>query len=160
MKWFAAGPIQVRTLALADRHVDAARELLTQLVENSPRTPDGSAGELMPSAKAVVRLRKKRSAFFPAAMFGEPAWDILLAIYTWDQVREPTVTSLANVIGTPQSSAIRWLDYLEAQRFVFRESHPTDRRSSIAQLTDMGRAGLEAYLRETIAGDSLACRGG
>jgi DNA-binding MarR family transcriptional regulator len=83
-------------------------------------------------------------------MFGEPAWDILLTLYTQDEQIDPTVTSLAAVISAPQSSTIRWLDYLEGQRFIVRESHPTDRRSAIARLTNDGRRALEGYLSEVL----------
>jgi DNA-binding MarR family transcriptional regulator len=142
---------QTRTLVLSEREFDAARQLLAQLVESPAPEPGASASnsQLMRFAKGIVHRRKRRSAFFPAAMFGEPAWDILLTLYTEEQL-DPTVTSLAAVTGAPQSSTTRWIDYLEGQRFILRESHPTDRRSAIARLTENGRAALEGYLSEVL----------
>jgi DNA-binding MarR family transcriptional regulator len=83
-------------------------------------------------------------------MLGEPAWDILLALYTREDQLHPTVASLAAVICAPETSTARWLDYLEGQRFIVRESHPTDRRSVIARLTENGRVALEGYFSEVL----------
>jgi DNA-binding MarR family transcriptional regulator len=143
---------ETRTLVLSSRELDAAKLLLSQLVEN-PAPPPGvsaSRSQLVGCAKAILHRRKKRCEAFPFAMFGEPAWDILLTLYTQDEQIDPTVTSLAAVISAPQSSTIRWLDYLEGQRFIVRESHPTDRRSAIARLTNDGRRALEGYLSEVL----------
>jgi DNA-binding MarR family transcriptional regulator len=83
-------------------------------------------------------------------MFGEPGWNILLALYVREDELDPTVASLAAMICAPQTSTTRWLDYLEGQRFVVRETHPTDRRSVIARLTENGRVALEGYLSEVL----------
>jgi DNA-binding MarR family transcriptional regulator len=143
---------ETRTLVLSGRELDAARLLLSQLVEERGLPPGASASrnQLMRCAKAIVHRRQRRSEFFPSAMFGEPAWDILLALYTGEDQFDPTVASLAAVTCAPQSSTTRWLDYLEGQRFIVRESHPTDRRSVIARLTENGRVALEGYLSEVL----------
>jgi DNA-binding MarR family transcriptional regulator len=41
------------------------------------------------------------------------------------------------------------LEYLESQRWVQREPHPTDKRAIFVNLTENGRAALEAYLSGT-----------
>ena len=144
---------ETRTLVLSGRELDAARRLLTQLIE-MPAPAAGasvSGSALMQCAKAIVHRRKKRSAFFPSAMFGEPAWHILLTLYVGEDQPGQTVTSLAALMSAPQSSTIRWLDYLEGQRFIVRESHPTDKRSAISRLTEKGRGAIEGYLSELLA---------
>lgn len=143
---------ETRTLVLSGRELDAARLLLSQLVEDPGLPPGASASrnQLMRCAKAIVHRRRQRSAFFPSAMFGEPGWNILLALYVREDELDPTVASLAAMICAPQTSTSRWLDYLEGQRFVVRETHPTDRRSVIARLTENGRVALEGYLSEVL----------
>lgn len=144
---------QIRTVVLSDRDLEAASHLLSQLIEGPalPVGPPASRDQLMWQAKVIAHRRKRRSEFFPPAMFGEPAWDMLLALYTGKPDRPaPTVTSLAALIGAPPTSTLRWLDYLEGQHFIARETHPTDKRSVVARLTDEARAALEAYLSETL----------
>jgi DNA-binding MarR family transcriptional regulator len=139
-------------LILSERELDAAKLLLSQLVEDAGLPPDASVSgnQLLRCAKAIVHRRQRRFEFFPSAMLGEPGWDILLALYTREDQLDPTVASLAALICAPQTSTTRWLEYLEGQRFIVRESHPTDRRSVIARLTENGRGALERYLSEVL----------
>ena len=84
-------------------------------------------------------------------MFGEPAWDILLALYVCEQDGLHSIaSSLAALIGVPLTSTFRWIDYLETQQLITRESDKCDKRAVIARLTDHGRAALEGYLSETL----------
>jgi DNA-binding MarR family transcriptional regulator len=82
-------------------------------------------------------------------MFGEPAWEILLLLYALQSGPRPTVSRLAELSGATKSTALRWLEYLESQRWVQREPHPTDKRAIFVNLTENGRAALEAYLSGT-----------
>ena len=59
-------------------------------------------------------------------MFGEPAWDMLLVLYTEEGRERQTVGKLINAAGHAPTTAQRWLDYLETQGFVRREPHPVD----------------------------------
>ncbi len=84
-------------------------------------------------------------------MFGEPAWDILLALYVCEQDGLHSIaSSVAALIGVPLTSTFRWIDYLESQHLINRESDKCDKRAVIARLTDNGRAALEGYLSETL----------
>jgi DNA-binding MarR family transcriptional regulator len=65
------------------------------------------------------------------------------------QTRNP-VSRLAKRSGVPKATALRWLDYLQAERLIDRDKHPTDARVSYVHLTDLGRRKIEAYLSETI----------
>jgi DNA-binding MarR family transcriptional regulator len=48
------------------------------------------------------------------------------------------------------TTALRWIEYLVAQKLIVRESHPTDRRAVFVELSDKGRALIELYLYETL----------
>ena len=100
--------------------------------------------ELVKRAVAVVLARSERARFFSRAMFGEPAWDMLLALYT-SNGRTMSVGRLVSMIGEPKTTALRWLDYLEEKRLVGRRSDPADRRVVWVQLLDGGRECLDAY---------------
>lgn len=78
-------------------------------------------------------------------MLGEPAFDMLLALYTAaDEGAGVTLARLSELSGVPQSSGLRWVDYLCAKKLISRTAHPTDKRAAIVELTQQGRATLEA----------------
>ena len=100
--------------------------------------------ELLSRARALFAERTRRAQFFNRAMFGEPAWDMLIALYTLDGQRT-RVGKLVNIIGAPQTTALRWLEYLEKERFVVRRPDPDDLRVSCIELLDHGREVLDNY---------------
>lgn len=98
-------------------------------------------------ARIVLESRRRRFRYFKRSMFGEPAWDMLLVLY----ITEPTegrqsISRLAELVETPISTTARWIDYLERERLVEREPHPTDKRAIYIRLVAKGRDLLDAYL--------------
>jgi DNA-binding MarR family transcriptional regulator len=85
-------------------------------------------------------------------MFGEPAWDLLLALYV-EQAKTETSTAsmLAKAAGIPITTALRWMDYLEEKRLIERERSSFDRRASTVTLSESGRIRLEGYFAEVLA---------
>ena len=106
-----------------------------------------SREELILRARIILHSRSHRLRYFNRSMFGEPAWDMLLVLY----VTEPTegrqsISRLAELVETPLSTTVRWIDYLERERLVEREPHPTDKRVIYIRLASKGRERLDAYL--------------
>jgi DNA-binding MarR family transcriptional regulator len=95
----------------------------------------------------IFASRQARCRFFNKAMFGEPGWDMLLALYSME-VAGPrqTVGRLTEKSGAPPTSALRWLNFLEEEHLVSREPHPNDGRTTFIELTDKGRKAIEDYL--------------
>ena len=117
-----------------------------------PCRPDGitQSQMLARARRGLLRCRQARSRQFGSAMFGEAAWDMLLTLYVSEvDIQTMTLSRLAQLVEAPASSALRWVDYLDAQRLVRRDDHPSDRRSSLVKLTDKGRASLKSYLTGT-----------
>jgi len=102
-------------------------------------------------AAAMVATRERRKKFFNASMFGEPAWDVLLALYLAEARGERTnINTLTQSSGAAPTTALRWMNYLENHQLISREEHPTDARASIVRLTDKAQRALELYLLETL----------
>ena len=118
---------------------------------NSTSEAIGRRASLLDGARRALADRQRRLATFGKAMFGEPAWDILLWLYVLQFGERPTIGRLGELAGTSKSTALRWIDYLESQTWISRASHPTDKRSVFIDLTDSGRAAMELYLTETVA---------
>ena len=80
-------------------------------------------------------------------MFGEPAWEMLLCLYITDQSEgHQSISRLAELVETPLSTTVRWIDYLDRERLIEREPNPTDKRVIYIRLAARGRELLEAYL--------------
>ena len=130
---------------------DAARLLSLLLGEGvvEARRQDMSLIQL---AESIIEARRRRSEVFNPAMFGEPAWELLLTLFVMDRAGPRlTIGRLAQVAGTKLTTALRWLDYLEDQAFIQREQHPTDARTAFIELTDKAREALRVYLSGTAA---------
>ena len=146
-----------RLLALLSGDISDGRQIsIGQLLTKA--TPDMTAedrGEILQTlAQSVFVHRKRRHRFFPRAMFGEPAWDMLLSLFITDvSGARQTVGRLTDVTETPPTSALRWIQYLEKERLVEREPHPTDRRILFIELTDKGRRSVEAWLLSLLTSD-------
>jgi DNA-binding MarR family transcriptional regulator len=91
--------------------------------------------------------RGLRRRFFDPHVFGEPAWDILLALYVIDNVeRRLSIAQLTTIAHVPLTTGLRWLTYLEEQDLVSRAVAPSDQRMVLIELTDTGRRAMEGYL--------------
>ncbi len=102
-------------------------------------------------AKRQINDRRRRVRKFGAAMFGEPAWEMLLILYVEHQRSRLTVSRLCAESGAPSTTALRWLEYLEDQQLVQRRAHATDGRMSYVELTDKAVEQLESYLSDTLS---------
>lgn len=112
---------------------------VSMLPLKSPRTP-----ELIERARAVIQERKRRTDFLSKAMFGEPAWEILLQLYVSSGSRI-TIGEIVNLIGEPKTTTLRWIDYLEEKRLISKGSDPFDGRLTYVHLVERGRGVLDAY---------------
>jgi DNA-binding MarR family transcriptional regulator len=103
--------------------------------------------ELMSSAAAeIYRMRRSRDKHLPKELTGEPAWDILLALYAEAPAKLP-VSSVCFGSGAPQTTAIRWIGILEKSGLVERTQHPRDTRMVMLSLTGRGKLLLERTLK-------------
>lgn len=104
---------------------------------------------LTAKARAIFAERKRRSKHFNPDMFGEPAWDILLALYITDFAGgRQSIGKLVSWIGEPQTTVLRWINFLENEQLISRGTHPRDRRTVIVDITQKGRQKLDEYFSE------------
>jgi DNA-binding MarR family transcriptional regulator len=102
--------------------------------------------QVVKRAAAALKARQLRGSIFGSAIFGEPAWDMLIALYiTQSEGRAVTVSGLAEWTQCPQTTALRWLNTLEAKGLIGRTAHPTDKRMHLVDLTGSGREALETF---------------
>lgn len=112
----------------------------------SARSPE-QRRTLRDHVRQIRFSRDLRGKFFDRNIFGEPAWDILLTLYTIDDERRRLNTrELAKVSRLALTTALRWLDFLKEQDLIERKSNPFDQRMVYVELSDKGRAAIDDYL--------------
>jgi DNA-binding MarR family transcriptional regulator len=112
---------------------------------STPRQPN--AKELRRLARRIYEARRLRERVLDGKLFGEPAWDMLLALYHLPALGEMlTVSGLCCCSGVPASTALRWQTILFDEGLIERGPHGTDRRMQFVRLTAQGRKLLEQYL--------------
>lgn len=94
----------------------------------------------------ILRLRRRREAFFGSDLFGEPAWDMLLELYATELAgRRKSVSGLCSVSGVPSTTALRWIRMLENAGWIARMADPVDGRRSFLSLTAKARTAMEGF---------------
>ena len=153
-------------VALSASDLDAAARLLSLLLRaegDGGRDPTGDShgagwptltaerAILVERARRTFVNRSRRSASFSPAMFGEPAWDMLLALYATEHSARHTVSEIVNLSGVPPTTALRWLDFLEnKEQLVVRRPSTTDKRVCLVELSDKARDALDMYFSGTV----------
>ena len=144
-----SGPDEGRTVTLSGRHLREAIRLLSHLVG----TVGVSRLSFTERAKRNLSNRHKRVEIFGKAMFGEPAWDVMLILYIERKEQSYTIARLTERAGAPATTVLRWLDHMEREGLVRRLEHPTDARALFVELTDYGEQMMDSYFSETLTAE-------
>jgi DNA-binding MarR family transcriptional regulator len=99
-------------------------------------------------AKHLLALRARRVEFVSADLLGEPAWDMLLALFVANlEKRRISVSEVALTSGVPTTTALRWMDVLQNKGLIRRIASPDDARVTYVVLEADGHAQMAAYLK-------------
>jgi len=99
--------------------------------------PDANDSALLERATQILALRRRRDSAFCDAIFGEPAWDILLDLFAARLRGEPIcITSACIAASVPQTTALRWVNVLCDRNYIWRQPDPKDARRSLLWLSD------------------------
>lgn len=97
-------------------------------------------------AQEQYEHRRQRASVFPGAIFGEPAWDMLLDLYMSEK-RGERISVSAACIGSacPPTTALRWIKELETIGFISREKDGADARRTFLYLTQNAYERMTTY---------------
>jgi DNA-binding MarR family transcriptional regulator len=130
-------------LRLGLDEVAAAEE--EQLRCSSRRRP--TRRELVRLACKLYDARRSRDRMFNPKLFGEPAWDMLLALYCLPSRGIILgVMSLGHAANVAPTTGLRWQKILEERGLIERGPHSTDSRQRLVRLTEQGRTMMSKYL--------------
>lgn len=108
--------------------------------------------DLLRVAMHTLATREARTTFFDAGMFGEGAWDMLLALYiAYGRGYAMKVSDACNEARVPPTTALRWLDYLVETGLVTRKKNIADARSQLVEITSEAALQMNQYLQRAAA---------
>lgn len=111
--------------------------------------PARSGGSDVDSAhvRAIIRGRRLRDSYFPADLFADPAWDMLLDLVAARlEGRDVAVSSLCIAAAVPPTTALRWIKSLTEAGVFIRVADPHDGRRVFITLADATADAMLNYL--------------
>ena len=115
-------------------------------------TPDNyRAGPMSPvtveDVRSIVRLRRLRERFFPADLFADPAWDMLLDLMVARLEKSAiAVSSLCIAAAVPPTTALRWIKTMTESGLFVRVADPEDGRRVFIELAEPTAVAMMNYL--------------
>jgi DNA-binding MarR family transcriptional regulator len=123
---------------LALRHATTPSAAISRIEAIIRPSPSSSASKLSQFVDKVRLIRLRRNQIVGADLFRDPAWEILLALFSaHEEGHQETVTSLCHASGVPFSTALRVLDRLEEHKLLIRRDDRNDRRRRLVNATDL-----------------------
>jgi hypothetical protein len=96
--------------------------------------------------RRMLRQRRMREQYFPADLFADPAWDMLLDLYAARLERQPvSVSSLCIAAAVPATTALRWIKTMTDAGLFLREADPHDGRRIFIALAEGACDALGRY---------------
>ena len=98
--------------------------------------------------RRLIRLRRDRERHFPAEIFADPAWDMMLDLVASRlEGRRVAVSSLCIAACVPTTTALRWIRSLSEAGIFHRTTDTADARRTWISLSDTASDGMMAWLR-------------
>ncbi|WP_432769200.1 winged helix DNA-binding protein [Sphingopyxis sp.] len=96
--------------------------------------------------RRILRQRRMREQYFPADLFADPAWDMLLDLYAARLERQPvSVSSLCIAAAVPATTALRWIKTMTDAGLFVREADPQDGRRIFIALAEGAGDAMARY---------------
>jgi DNA-binding MarR family transcriptional regulator len=98
----------------------------------------------------IIKSRTDRKKFFPPAMFSEPAWDMLLELYSAAvEKRTVSISALATTSNVGPPTAVRWVNALEKAGLITRRSV---KGADMISLSERGWLAMDSYFENMSSG--------
>lgn len=146
---------------MAENKMRLPRERQHADADTGDRRPSSSRGEPKPTAAwrssvgsqtvaevvtAVIQARRDRDRLFDSELFADPAWDILLELFSAQLAQTRVSTSeLCKAAAVPATTALRWIDKLARLGWIDRAPDPLDGRRFFVTLSAKGQRAMSRY---------------
>ena len=135
---------QLNALGSEIERIARALNDLAQEAKVAMRAGDGIEA---PYVRQIIRQRRDRERYFPAELFSDPAWDMLLDLTAARlERRYVSVSSLCIASAVPTTTALRWIRSLCDLGLFRRDVDPDDARRALISLSDETAERMLGYL--------------
>ena len=119
--------------------------------ENRRGDPYADA-DLIERARSAMAIRQAQRRIFPAAVFRESCWDIMLLCFASQLEGYPLcIKQIRNHLDESNTALLRRIDELEQAGMVRRHRDELDGRRTTVQLTPAGIAGMTRFFEPPAA---------
>ena len=143
--------IAATLLRLANESEEELVEQIPAGIRAHPKTEvwtDVTRQIILAKTIELYRERRRRERIFSFDIFGEPAWDILLDLFSCHlQSKRISVTSVCIAANVAPTTALRWVSELEEIKLIERFDSETDRRVKWVRLTDSASKMMLDYFK-------------
>ena len=128
------------------------RQAMARIDALSDGVGQGAAGTTLRAvAERLYLERRKRDEHFPGGLFGEPAWDLLLALFiAREEGRELNLEQACRAAGVGKGAGRALIGRMEAAGLVARNPAGPGRRGLSPCLTKQAVERLSHYLADLI----------
>ena len=113
---------------------------------DTPRSRSAATPVTAREIRDLLRLRRLRDQFFPAEMFADPAWDMLLDLMAARLSNQRvSVSSLCIAAAVPATTALRWIRALTDNGLFLRQADPADGRRVFIALSEKAAEAMTNY---------------
>lgn len=125
--------------------LDEVAKIEAELLRQSVSQP--TRAQLCQLACKIYDARRTRDRILSDHLFGEPAWDMLLALYCLPSRGEMLrPTALSHAAAVAETTGIRWQQILMEKNLIERGPSQLASRRQFVRLTQKGRSLMENYL--------------
>ena len=151
-----AKPVDGPRMVRAVKSAQLARKVRLRTAEPEAASAAANSPDPVVRKRAALtdlkKMRRLRSQYFPAELFSDPCWEMLLDLYDASLAgAEVTVTSLGAASGVPQTTALRRMETLQGHDLIVRVEDKTDKRRTIIRLSDSGMRAVENFFETYLA---------
>jgi DNA-binding MarR family transcriptional regulator len=128
--------------------IDTVQDALGRIAALASILPSALTGTTLAAmAERLYQERRRREKYFPAGLFGEPAWDLILALFVaLEEGRRLTIAEAYEAAAVRPAAGRRLIARLERTGMVARSFGQEDRRKRYVQLTPNASERLTDYL--------------
>lgn len=138
----------------------AKRQEQENLAAAPTAAPEGKAVAVVMLRQFARRLyneRRLRDTVLDATLMGEAAWDLLLDLYASVHEERPiTISSACIAAAVPPTTALRYIEALQARGLLITEKRSADRRLRLVRLTPLGESRMTDLLSRMCADRRIA----
>lgn len=126
--------------------VEQIEEALAHLKTTAASADEPRRVDRASQARALVEARRLRSEVISPMVFSDPAWDILLELYTRELEERPVnISRLTAAVPVAATTTLRWIEKLEEEALIRRRADERHKKRVWIELSQYGRSLMDRY---------------